>query len=95
MSLLPHSLLQPWGINENRLIVTSRLVGGLGGFSFVVQLLHELGSDLLASLVPPLSLSSGLDLEVVHVVSDLVVDRHLVGGLENSLAPVRGKSISL
>jgi hypothetical protein len=29
------------------------------------------------------------------MVSDLVVDRHLVGRLENRLAPVRGKGIGL
>lgn len=67
-----------------------RLVLGL-----LVQLLHELGLDLAAALLPPGLFGVGLGEDFVELGAEFVVLGDFVGGLEDGWAPVGGEGVGL
>ena len=100
--LLPRTALsrhrRPASLNYHGILFTPRLLAGrrrLRHSSSSIQLLHEVRLNPFAPLVPPLPLYLSLRLDLVYSSADYAMVHHLVGALEDSLAPVGGERVGL
>lgn len=89
----PRLLVLARRVHQHRIVLAlalGRLVLGL-----FVQLLHELGLDLAAALLPPGLFGVGLGEDLVELGAEFVVLGDFVGGLEDGWAPVGGEGVGL
>lgn len=67
----------------------------VGLLALLVQLLHEVGGDVVAALLPPFLLGIGLGLNLLDAGEECCVRVDLVGGLEDGCTPVGRKTVGL
>lgn len=80
------------GLDQHGVVVA---VLGLGAAGALVQLLHEVGADGAALLLPPGLLSSGLPLQLVDALLEQLVLGDLGRVLEDGLAPAGSEGVGL